>query len=82
MKKKLWQLRKDKLPKTNIHRYIKFLKKNFNQGLNANFEDLWKWSIKEPPSFWKSIWDFTVIKGTVGKILLKKSNIFLKISFF
>tara|TARA_E500000331_G_scaffold121247_1_gene118421 strand:- start:1822 stop:3783 length:1962 start_codon:yes stop_codon:yes gene_type:complete len=82
MKKKLWQLRKDKLPKTNIHRYIKFLKKNFNQGINANFEDLWKWSIKEPPSFWKSIWDFTAIQGTVGNILLKRSNIFFKNKFF
>ena len=35
-----------------------------------------------PKIFWKSIWDFTKVKGDLGDTLLKESNIFFKNRFF
>ena len=37
---------------------------------------------KNPEDFWKSIWDFTKVKGRLGNISFQKSNIFFKNRFF
>ena len=58
-----------------------------NSGLSLinsdnNFNKIWKWSVDNPNFFWKSIWDFTKVKGKLGNVVLKKSNIFFKNKFF
>ena len=82
MKTYLWKINKEKLKKTNLARYSNFIKRNYKIDLGYNFNKLWKWSIDNPKIFWKSIWDFTKIKGDPGNIFLKKSNIFYKNRFF
>ena len=82
MKKTLWQLPKEKIEKTNLFYYSKFLKKNLNLNFNTDYEAIWNWSVNNPASFWKSIWNFTKVKGNLGKNLLKKSDIFFKNKFF
>ena len=62
--------------------YSNFIKKNFKIDSQNDFNKLWRWSIDNPKSFWKSIWDFTKVKGKLGKILFKESNIFYKNQFF
>ena len=78
----LWKIKKDKLSKTNLFLYAQFVEKKYKINLNGSFDRLWKWSIKNPEIFWKSIWDYTSVKGKSGKIFLKKSNIFYKNKFF
>jgi len=78
----LWKIRKEKLNKTNLFLYSNFIKKNFKIDPQNDFNKLWRWSIDNPKFFWKSIWDFTRVKGKLGKILFKESNIFYKNQFF
>ena len=65
----LWKIRKEKLNKTNLFLYSNFIKKNFKIDSQNDFNKLWRWSIDNPKFFWKSIWDFTEVKGKLGKIL-------------
>ena len=82
MKTYLWKLENEKLKKTNLFLYTNFVKKNFKVNFNGNFNKLWKWSIKNPKIFWKSIWDFTKVKGELGNVILQDSKIFYKNKFF
>ena len=82
MKTYLWKIDKEELGRTNLAHYSNFIKKNFKINLNNNFDKIWRWSINNNEIFWKSIWDFTKVKGKIGKIILKKSDIFYKNRFF
>jgi len=82
MKDRLWEINKEKLNKTNIALYSNFLRKNYKINLYNDFHLLWKWSIEHNEIFWKSIWDFTKVKGNLGNIFLKKSKVFFKNKFF
>ena len=53
---------------TNFHDYIEFLK-NKNLQNFTNYNSLHKWSIDNKSIFWKSIWDFTKIKGNYNEPL-------------
>ena len=78
----LWKLSKEQLKKTNLFLYSNFIKTNFKIDTGSDFNKLWKWSVENSKIFWKSIWDFTKVKGSVGNILLQDSNIFYKNKFF
>ncbi len=78
----LWKLNKEKLKKTNLALYSKYIEKKHNINFKNDFNKIWKWSVANPKTFWKSIWDFTKIKGDQGKILFKESNVFFKNKFF
>ena len=82
METHLWKINKKKLNKTNLALYSNFIKKKYKINLSNDFNKIWKWSIDNPQFFWKSIWDFTKVKGDLGNTLLKKSNIFYKNKFF
>ena len=82
MKNHLWELNKEKLNKTNLSSYSNFIKKNYNFDSSNDYNKIWQWSVDNPKTFWKSVWDFTKIKGKLGDTLLKKSNIFYKNKFF
>ena len=78
----LWKINKEKLNETNLAKYSDFIKKNYDVHSGSDFNKIWKWSIDNPKIFWKSIWDFTKIKGEQGSRLIKKSDIFFKNRFF
>ena len=78
----LWKINKEKLNKTNLALYSDFIKKNYKINSGNDFNKIWKWSVKNPKFFWKSIWDFTKVKGDLGNILLKESDIFYNNKFF
>ena len=82
MENYLWKISREKLKKTNLALYSDFLKKNYKVNLGSDFNKLWKWSVNNQTIFWKSIWDFTKVKGDLGNILLQESNIFFKNKFF
>jgi len=82
MKNQLWKIGKKKLSKTNMAIYANFIKKNHKVNFDNNFNKIWKWSVDNPRFFWKSIWDFTKVKGNLGNIVLEESDIFYKNKFF
>ena len=82
MKTKLWKINEQKLNNTNLALYSDFISKNYNINFGRDFDKIWRWSVENSKDFWKSIWDFTKIKGSQGKIHLKQSNIFFKNKFF
>jgi len=81
MKNFLWKIGKQKVKNTNLALYSNFIKKNYKVDVGHDFNKIWKWSIDNPEFFWKSIWDFTKVKGKLGKVLLKKSKVFYKNKF-
>ena len=78
----LWKINKRKLNKTNLALYSNFIKKSYKVNSSNDFNKIWKWSVDNPQFFWKSIWDFTKVKGELGNILLQESDIFFKNKFF
>ena len=76
MKNPLWQLSQKKIENTNLFYYSKFLKKNLNLNFEKDYQSIWNWSVNNPISFWKSVWDFTKVKGSLGTNFFEKSNIF------
>ena len=82
MNTQLWKIKKEKLEKTNIFLYANFVEKKFKIDVKKNFNNLWRWSVNNPQLFWKSIWDFTKIRGDLGSIFLQKSEVFYKNKFF
>ena len=78
----LWKINKEKQKKTNLAKYSNFIKKKYKINTRNDFNKIWKWSVDNPQTFWKSIWDFTKVKGDLGDTLFKESNIFYKNRFF
>ena len=81
MKHKLWEASSDQKKKSLLSKYEQFISKKFKKNFNQKYENILKWSIKNPGNFWSSIWDFSEIKGFKGKIELKRSKIFYKNKF-
>ena len=82
MKSYLWKIKKQKLNKTNLALYARFIEKKYKISFRSEYIKIWEWSVNNPKLFWKSIWDFTKVKGYMGKNIIKKSNIFFKNKFF
>jgi len=82
MKTYLWKIKKERLDQTNLARYSNFVEENYKISFGQNFDKLWKWSVDNNKIFWRSIWDFTKVKGDLGSILLNESEIFFKNKFF
>ena len=61
---------------SNLKKFVNNLEKKGLFENNSNFQDLWKWSIKNPETFWSEIWNFTKIKGLKKGKVLKKNKIF------
>tara|TARA_B100001123_G_scaffold441861_1_gene584046 strand:+ start:4131 stop:6098 length:1968 start_codon:yes stop_codon:yes gene_type:complete len=79
---KLWKIKHRELSKTNIFKYSNFIKENYKIDFKFDYNKICNWSIKNPEIFWKSIWDFTGVKGVPGKTILKDSKVFYKNKFF
>ncbi len=81
MNKKLWEASPGQKKKSLLSSYEQFISKKFKKNFNQKYENILKWSIKNPGDFWSSIWDFSEIKGFKSKIKIKKSKIFYKNKF-
>ena len=78
MSRKLWEASESQKKNSLLYKYEQFISKKFNRRFYRNYENILKWSIKNPGNFWSSIWDFSEIKGLKGKIKIKISKIFYK----
>ena len=78
MSKKLWEASPKQKKESLLWSYEQLISKRFKKNFNQKYEDILKWSIKNPGNFWNSIWDFSEIKGLKGKLKIKKSKTFFK----
>ena len=81
MSKKLWEASLKQKRNSLLHRYEHFISKKLNKKFKGKYENILKWSIKNPSKFWESIWDYGRVTGIKGKINLKKSKTFYKNQF-
>ncbi len=81
MAKKLWEASRERKLNSNLYDYKKFISKKFNLKFNNNYKDILNWSIKNPGSFWSSIWDYCKVKGFKSNKKLEISKIFYKSIF-
>jgi acetoacetyl-CoA synthetase len=81
MNQKLWEASPNQKKKSLLSNYEQFISKKFKKNFNQKYENILKWSIKNPGNFWSSIWDFSEIKGFKGKLNIKKSKKFYKNKF-
>ena len=82
METHLWKIGEKKLNETNLKKYSDFINKNYKVDTNKDFNKIWRWSVESKNAFWKSIWDFTKVKGNPGNVTIKESNIFFENKFF
>ena len=78
----LWNINKNNLNKTNLAKYSDFINRNYKVNSGGDFNKIWRWSVDDPNFFWKSIWEFTKVKGNQGNVILQESDIFYKNRFF
>ncbi len=69
----LWSPNEAIKDRSQLKKFCKLLeKKNFLKH-NVDFENLWKWSVKNPEIFWSEVWNFTKIFSfqNLNKIIQK-----------
>ena len=81
MNKKLWEPSKTLKLNSNLLKFEKFISNRFKKKFNGNYEKIHNWTIKNPQSFWNSIWDYSKVKGNKGKNNTKKFSKFYKNTF-
>ena len=75
MESYLWKISDKKLKETNLTFYSNFIQQKYKVNLGNDFNKIWKWSVDNTPEFWKSIWEFTKVKGKLGNVLFKESKL-------
>ncbi len=78
----LWSANEVSKNKSELNRFCKQLERKKLIKYPVTFDNLWKWSVKNPEIFWSEVWDFTKIRGNKGKIIIKKNSVFYKNTFF
>ena len=63
MTKKLWEASPQQKRNSNLFEFEKFLSKKLNYKPEKNYKKLFNWTIKNPKSFWSSIWEYSDLKG-------------------
>ncbi|MDC0179209.1 acetoacetate--CoA ligase [Candidatus Pelagibacter sp.] len=81
MNKKLWEPSKTLKLNSNLLKFEKFISNRFKKKFNGNYEKIHNWTIKNPQSFWNSVWDYSKVKGNKGKNNNKKFSKFYKNTF-
>ncbi|KAE8351511.1 hypothetical protein BDV28DRAFT_158679 [Aspergillus coremiiformis] len=68
---------------TQIYNFMKKLNAEHGLSLN-NYDDLWRWSISEPASFWEQLWHYTAIKShkRYDRVLDSDQLLFPRPNFF
>ena len=81
MNKKLWEPSKTLKLNSNLIKFEKFISNRFKKKFNENYEKIHNWTIRNPHSFWNSVWDYSKVIGIKGKNSTKKLSKFYKNTF-
>ena len=78
MSQKLWEASKKTKKNSELFAFENFISKRLNQKFQNDYKKIHEWSVKNSQDFWNIFWDFSKIKGSKGKLKIKKSKIFYK----
>jgi acetoacetyl-CoA synthetase len=57
----------------NIRRFIDLARSELDPGIHQ-YRDLHRYSIQNPPGFWRTVWDFCEVVGTPGTTVLENPD--------
>jgi acetoacetyl-CoA synthetase len=77
----LWQPTTAQIESTNLHQYLKYVRKIYGTK-SRGYADLYRWSIYHPEDFWQSIWGYTGVIGDQGRTAFAPHERFYKSRFF
>ncbi|GAB4196802.1 MAG: acetoacetate--CoA ligase [Wenzhouxiangellaceae bacterium] len=66
MNPQLWQPDEQRVASANISHFMQAMAERHGLKLN-NYAELYQWSIDQPESFWRSIWDYCGVVGDAGQ---------------
>ena len=78
----LWKASDEKIHKSNLYQYVKYLSKKKLLEETLSYHHLWSWSIGNPKQFWSSFWDFSKIIGSKGTEVISSKSAFFEKKFF
>ena len=78
MSQKLWEASNKTKKNSELFAFEKFISKRLNKKFKNDYKKIHEWSVKNSQDFWNIFWDFSKIKGSKGKLKIKKSKIFYK----
>ena len=78
MSQKLWEASKKTKKNSELFAFENFISKRLNKKFQNDYKKIHEWSVKNFQDFWNIFWDFSKIKGSKGKLKIKKSKIFYK----
>ena len=78
----LWKSSVDRLNKSNLSKFERFLQEKYKVNFEKDFNKIFDWSIKNRGDFWKSVWKFSNVKGELGQKIFEESEVFFKDEFF
>ncbi|WP_319409455.1 acetoacetate--CoA ligase [uncultured Desulfosarcina sp.] len=58
MGKPLWQPSRERIGRTNMHRFMQHVNRRHDKDFNT-YDDLYRWSVEEIPVFWETVWNFS-----------------------
>ena len=78
----LWRPSASRIANSQISEFTKELSKKFGLDLKS-YSDLHRWSISNPAQFWRAIWKFCNVRGTIGsKPVLTNGDKFAEAKWF
>ncbi len=72
--KALWTPTTTQIENANSTQFIKILNDKFDSKL-TKFQELHRWSVENPESFWDELWYFTGVIGDKGKHILENEHL-------
>ena len=54
----LWTPSTDAVERSNMTRYMRWLKTERGLDFGGDYHALWRWSVDDLEDFWASIWDY------------------------
>jgi len=73
MAEPLWSPGPARRQTSNIRRFIDLARSELDPGI-FQYRDLHRYSIQNPPEFWRTVWDFCEIVGTPGQTVLENGD--------
>lgn len=65
MAKILWSPTEERVKSSNMFAFLEYVNRRYGSGFKE-YEDLYRWSVEDIPSFWKDLWDFTGVRASRG----------------
>jgi acetoacetyl-CoA synthetase len=62
MDQPLWSPSPDRIARTNLTRFIRFIRDRYNVDASG-YDEVYQWSVGKPDDFWTAMWDFGEIRS-------------------